>query len=126
MQAYRKVGSEVVALRGARGPVSGRRADGLLRLARARTRTTPSAAVRAALDIVHAVKAIGDPTARRSHRHGHRHGGGGRSFASWRRRGEAGLGETPNLAARLQGLAGPDEVVIAPATRRLLVAAASS
>ena len=35
---------------------------------------------------------------------------------------DAGLavGETPNLAARLQALAGPDEVVIAPATRRLL------
>ena len=30
------------------------------------------------------------------------------------------VGETPNLAARLQGLAGPDEVVIAPATRRLV------
>ena len=30
------------------------------------------------------------------------------------------MGETPNLAARLQGLAGPDEVVIAPATRRLV------
>ena len=30
------------------------------------------------------------------------------------------VGETPNLAARLQGLAGPDEVVIAPTTRRLV------
>ncbi len=30
------------------------------------------------------------------------------------------VGETPNLAARLQGLAGPDEIVIAPATRRLV------
>jgi len=30
------------------------------------------------------------------------------------------VGEAPNLAARLQGLAGPDEVVIAPATRRLV------
>ena len=30
------------------------------------------------------------------------------------------VGETPNLAARLQALAGPDEVVIAPTTRRLL------
>ena len=29
------------------------------------------------------------------------------------------VGETPNLAARLQGLAGPDEIVIAPATRQL-------
>jgi class 3 adenylate cyclase/tetratricopeptide (TPR) repeat protein len=30
------------------------------------------------------------------------------------------VGETPNLAARLQRLAGPDEIVVAPATRRLL------
>ena len=30
------------------------------------------------------------------------------------------LGEAPNLAARLQALAGPGEVVIAPATRRLV------
>jgi len=32
------------------------------------------------------------------------------------------VGETPNLAARVQGLAGPDEVVIAAASRRLLSA----
>ncbi len=30
------------------------------------------------------------------------------------------VGETPNVAARLQQLAGPDEIVIAPATHRLL------
>ena len=30
------------------------------------------------------------------------------------------VGETPNLAARVQGLAGPDEIVISPATRRLV------
>ena len=30
------------------------------------------------------------------------------------------VGETPNLAARVQGLAGTDELVIAAATRRLL------
>ncbi len=30
------------------------------------------------------------------------------------------VGETPNLAARLQGLAGPDEIIIAAATRRLV------
>ena len=29
------------------------------------------------------------------------------------------VGETPNLAARLQGLAGPDQVVIDAATRRI-------
>jgi class 3 adenylate cyclase len=33
---------------------------------------------------------------------------------------EAVVGETPNLAARLQALAGPDSVVIAPGTRHLL------
>ena len=33
------------------------------------------------------------------------------------------VGETPNLAARLQDLAGPDEVVIAQSTRRLVGAA---
>jgi class 3 adenylate cyclase len=31
------------------------------------------------------------------------------------------VGETPNLAARLQGIAEPNTVVIAEATRRLLV-----
>lgn len=30
------------------------------------------------------------------------------------------VGETPNLAARVQAVAGPNEIVIAPATRRLL------
>ncbi len=30
------------------------------------------------------------------------------------------VGETPNLAARLQGLAGPDQIVIGPSTHRLL------
>jgi class 3 adenylate cyclase/predicted ATPase len=30
------------------------------------------------------------------------------------------VGETPNLAARLQSVAGPDQVVVAPATHRLL------
>ena len=37
--------------------------------------------------------------------------------------GQLAVGETPNLAARLQGLAGPDEIVIAPSTRRLVGAA---
>jgi class 3 adenylate cyclase/tetratricopeptide (TPR) repeat protein len=35
------------------------------------------------------------------------------------------VGETPNLAARLQGRAGPNEIVIAPTTRRLVVDAFS-
>ena len=33
---------------------------------------------------------------------------------------KAAVGQTPNLAARLQGLAGPDQIVIAPSTHRLL------
>jgi class 3 adenylate cyclase len=33
---------------------------------------------------------------------------------------QAVVGETPNLAARLQALAEPDSVVIAPATRRMI------
>ncbi|HTT36791.1 MAG TPA: adenylate/guanylate cyclase domain-containing protein [Burkholderiales bacterium] len=33
------------------------------------------------------------------------------------------VGETPNLAARLQALAGADQIVIAPSTRRLVAAA---
>ncbi len=33
---------------------------------------------------------------------------------------KAAVGETPNLAARLQGLAGPDEIVIAPTTQQLV------
>ncbi len=33
---------------------------------------------------------------------------------------EAVVGDTPNLAARLQGIAGPGKVVVAPATRQLL------
>ena len=36
---------------------------------------------------------------------------------------ELAVGETPNLAARLQGLAGANEIVIAPTTRRLVGAA---
>ena len=34
--------------------------------------------------------------------------------------GQAAIGETPNLAARLQGLAGTGQVIVAPSTRRLL------
>jgi len=33
------------------------------------------------------------------------------------------VGETPNLAARLQGLAGADEIIIGPSTKRLVAAA---
>lgn len=34
--------------------------------------------------------------------------------------GQSAIGETPNLAARLQGLAGTGQIIIAPSTRRLL------
>lgn len=44
---------------------------------------------------------------------------------TWRHDNAEAIGETPNLAARLQGLAGPDEIVIAPTTRRLVVDAFS-
>jgi len=37
--------------------------------------------------------------------------------------GRLAVGPTPNLAARLEALAGPDEVVIAPTTRRLVASA---
>ena len=32
---------------------------------------------------------------------------------------KAAVGETPNVAARMQGLAGPEEMIITPTTRRL-------
>ena len=71
--------------------------------------------VRAALDIVQAVKgvAVAEPLAVRI---GIATGPVVVGEASRGGNGEDGLavGETPNLAARLQGLAGPDEVVIGP------------
>ena len=77
--------------------------------------------VRAALEIVQAVKAIPAATPL-SVRIGLATGPVVVGESSQDGNAEAGLavGETPNLAARLQALAGPGEVVIAHTTRRLL------
>ena len=79
-------------------------------------------AVRAGLELVTAVRALrthADPANPCRHRD--------RTGGCWRPDGcrecskERGIiGETPNLAARLQGLAAPNSVVIAESTRRLL------
>ena len=58
--------------------------------------------------------------ARGAGRHRHRPGRGRRSDRRGRRAEEAVVGETPNLAARLQALAQPGSVVISQATRRLI------
>ena len=80
-------------------------------------------AVRAALEIVQAVKTVSAPEvlsvrvgiATGPVVVGEQAGEGAESKLA--------VGSTPNLAARLQGLAGPDQIVIAPATRRLIGAA---
>lgn len=78
-------------------------------------------AVRSALEMVEAVKSVrdGEPLVVRI---GLATGSVVVGEASRDGRMETGLvvGEIPNLAARLQSLAGPGEVVIAPSTRRLL------
>jgi class 3 adenylate cyclase/predicted ATPase len=124
MQAYRKVCEEVVARYN--GQVAQYRGDAMMAYF-----GWPSAheddadrSVRAALDIVHAVKRVkADPPLAV-------HIGvatGAVVVGAVSRMDDAetqlAVGETPNLAARLQGLAGPDEVVIAPSTRRLIGAA---
>jgi class 3 adenylate cyclase/tetratricopeptide (TPR) repeat protein len=77
--------------------------------------------VRSALEMVQAVRAIRTATPL-SVRVGLATGSVVVGEASQDGKGQAGLavGETPNLAARLQALAGPGEVVIAHTTRRLL------
>jgi class 3 adenylate cyclase/predicted ATPase len=78
-------------------------------------------AVRASLEIIQAVKAVSAPEPLRV-----RIGiATGQVVVGETRAGEASapkiaVGETPSLAARLQGLAGADEIVVAPATHRLL------
>jgi class 3 adenylate cyclase/predicted ATPase len=78
-------------------------------------------AVRAALDIVQAVKQVSAPSPLEV-RVGIATGpvvvgetGGGDASIP-----KLAVGETPNIAARIQGLAGADEIVMAPTTRRLL------
>jgi class 3 adenylate cyclase/tetratricopeptide (TPR) repeat protein len=124
MQAYRKACGEVVARYD--GHVAQYLGDGLMVYF-----GWPSAheddaerGVRAALEIVQAIKEVeaAQPLAVRI---GLATGAVVVGEASREDTAEARLavGETPNLAARLQGLAGPDEIVIAPATRRLIGAA---
>jgi len=121
MVAYRKTSDEVVARYD--GQVAQYRGDALMAYF-----GWPSAheddaerSVRAALDIVHAVKAVkADPPL--GVHVGVATGTVVVGAVSPADDAEARLavGDTPNLAARLQGLAGPDEVVIAPSTRRLV------
>ena len=79
-------------------------------------------AVRASLEIVEAVKAVDGAKAPLQVRIGIATGpvvvgetGAGDASVP-----KMAVGETPNLAARVQGLAGPDEVVIGPSTQRLV------
>jgi class 3 adenylate cyclase/tetratricopeptide (TPR) repeat protein len=121
MQAYRKAAGEVVARY--EGHVAQYLGDGLMVYF-----GWPSAheddaerCVRTALEIVRAVKGVSAayPLAVRI---GVATGTVVVGEASRAANAEAKLavGDTPNLAARLQGLAGAGEVVIAPATRRLV------
>ncbi|MGH8677663.1 MAG: AAA family ATPase, partial [Burkholderiales bacterium] len=81
-------------------------------------------AIRASLEVVGAVKAVAAPKPLQV-RIGIASGPVvvGESGADDASLPELAVGETPNLAARLQGIAGPDEVVIAASTRRLVGAA---
>jgi class 3 adenylate cyclase/tetratricopeptide (TPR) repeat protein len=121
MRAYRGAGGEVVARY--EGHVAQYLGDGLMVYF-----GWPSAheddaerCVRAALEIVQAVKGVhaAQPLAVRIGV-----ATGTVVVGEATRAGDAeaklAVGETPNLAARLQGLAGVGEVVIAPATRRLV------
>jgi len=121
MQAYRKVCGEVVARY--EGHVAQYLGDGLMVYfgwPRAHE-DDAERGVRSALEIVQAVKAVSavHPLAVRI---GLATGAVVVGEASREDNAEAKLavGETPNLAARLQAVAGPDEIVIAPATRRLV------
>ena len=78
-------------------------------------------AVRAGLAIVEAVKAVAAPAPLRV-RIGIATGAVvvGETGAGDASVPKLAVGETPNLAARLQGLAAPDQIVVAPATRRLV------
>ena len=121
MVAYRKVGSDVVARY--EGQVAQYRGDALMAYF-----GWPSAheddaerSVRAALEIMHAVKGVKANPPLAVHI-GVATGTVVVGAVSGADDAEAQLavGDTPNLAARLQGLASPDEVVIAPSTRRLI------
>jgi class 3 adenylate cyclase/tetratricopeptide (TPR) repeat protein len=121
MQAYRKAGAEVVARY--EGHVAQYLGDGLMVYF-----GWPSAheddaerGVRSALEIVQAVKGVSavQPLAVRI---GVATGAVvvGKDSREDNAEAKLAVGETPNVAARVQGLAGPNEVVIAPGTRRLV------
>jgi class 3 adenylate cyclase/tetratricopeptide (TPR) repeat protein len=121
IRAYRKACTKVVAHYD--GYVAQRLGDGLMVYFGSPNAHEDDAerCVRSALDIVQAVKSVAfaEPLAVRI---GVATGPVVVGEASKDGNAEDGLavGETPNLAARLQGLAGPDEVVIGPTTRRLV------
>ena len=78
-------------------------------------------AVRAGLELVAAVSALKTPCSTANPcRHCDRPGRGRRSDRIGCGAGAGIVGETPNLAARLQGIAEPNTVVIAESTRKLL------
>ena len=78
-------------------------------------------AVRAGLELIQAVDALKTASLTSNPRgHCHRVGGRRRPDRIGSRSGAAIVGETPNLAARLQGTAEPNTVVIAESTRKLL------
>ena len=121
MRAYRKAGGDVVARY--EGHVAQYLGDGLMVYfgwPRAHE-DDAERSVRAALEIVRAVKTVSaDPPL--AVRIGVATGTvvvGGASRAA-NAEAKLAVGEPPNLAARLQELAGPDEIVIAPTTRRLV------
>ena len=124
MQAYRKTCDEVVTRY--KGHVAQYRGDALMAYFGWPSANEDDAerSVRSALEIVHAMKGVrADPPL--AVHIGVATGPVVVGAVSRADDAEAKLavGETPNLAARLQGLAGPDEVVIAPTTRRLVGAA---
>ena len=120
IQSYRRACSDVVARY--EGHVAQYLGDGLMVYFGWPTAHEDDAerGVRSALEMVEAVKAIRSVTplavriglATGPVVVGDSHAGNAESRLA--------VGETPNLAARLQSLAGTDEVVIAPATRRLV------
>jgi len=124
MQSYRKACDEVVTRYD--GHVAQYHGDGLMAYFGWPVAHEDDAerSIRAALEIVHAVKTVrADPPL--AVRVGVATGTVVVGAISRTDDAEAKLavGETPNLAARVQALAGPDEVVIAPSTRHLVGAA---
>ena len=86
-----------------------------------RMKTTPSGRVRAGLKLVAAVSDLKTHAVSSDARR-HRDWAGGRRRPDrlWSFSGAGIVGETPNLAARLQGVAEPNGVVIAESTRKLV------